>query len=48
MEENRAPYCHQDDFSLDKLQNISDYSGLKSIENNPLDYQQLFSLFKGE
>lgn len=45
MQENRAPYCHQDDFSLEKLQNNSAYSGLKSIDHNPLDFEPLFSLF---
>lgn len=47
-QENRAPHCQQDDFTVDQLERVSKYTGLKSIDNVPLNFEQLFSLFKSE
>ncbi len=40
-----VPSCKQDDFSLDKLEVISDYKGLFDFEHE-INYNKLFSLFK--
>ena len=45
--ENIAPFCNQDEFSLDKLLEIKDYNGFSNIENTT-NYKELFSLFEGE
>ena len=42
-----APSCNQDDFNIDKLDDIKNYSGLEAF-NNELNYGTLFSLFQGE
>ncbi len=42
-----APYCKQDDFTIESLKEINWYKGFEMIENN-LNFSELFSLFKGE
>ncbi len=42
-----APYCKQDDFTIESLKEINCYKGFEMIENN-LNFSELFSLFKGE
>ena len=39
-----APSCNQQNFTLEKLKEINDFSGLKSFEYET-DYKELFSLF---
>jgi len=39
-----APYCKQDEFTLEKLEEVNDYNGLKNVESN-VNYKDLFSLF---
>jgi uncharacterized protein (TIGR00661 family) len=46
-EENVAPYCHQDDFSLEKLVETRNFKGFSNIENKT-NYKELFSLFERE
>jgi len=42
-----APYCQQDEFTIDKLEEINSYKGMYS--NNPtLNYTTLFNLFEAE
>lgn len=43
-EKNLVPSCNQDDFTLDKLDNIDSFKGLKSFEFE-VDFKKLFSLF---
>lgn len=48
MKEQRlAPYCKQDNFSLENLKEIQNYRGLKAIQHHP-DFQKLFDFLKGE
>lgn len=42
-----APSCAQDDFSLEKINDIESFTGLKAI-NFEVDYGKLFSLFEGK
>ncbi|WP_142784196.1 glycosyltransferase [Changchengzhania lutea] len=42
-----APSCKQDDFTLDKLNDIENFKGLEAL-NYEVNYKRLFSLFKGE
>lgn len=46
MAAQSAPYCQQDEFTLDKLKQITKYSGLKGVDHSPLNYNQLFSFFE--
>ncbi|MDW5287292.1 glycosyltransferase family protein [Formosa sp. PL04] len=39
-----VPYCKQDDFTMDKLDNIQYYDGLNGL-NTKVDFKDLFSLF---
>ena len=39
-----APYCDQNQFSIEKLQGSENFKGLKS-EHQPKDYKELFCLF---
>ena len=39
-----APYCKQEDFTLEKLNEIEDYNGLTNFDHK-IDYKKLFSLF---
>ncbi|WP_223032653.1 glycosyltransferase [Hanstruepera marina] len=41
---NIAPSCNQDDFTLEKLNLVSDFKGLSNFEYE-LNYKKLFSLF---
>jgi uncharacterized protein (TIGR00661 family) len=43
-ENKMVPSCHQDDFTIEKLNEIDDYSGLKSFDYE-VDFNKLFSLF---
>ncbi|WP_256867426.1 glycosyltransferase [Winogradskyella forsetii] len=45
--EGIAPFCNQDEFCLDLLAQLKNYSGLKFKENR-LNYKKLFRLFQGE
>ncbi|HUH29070.1 glycosyltransferase family protein [Gelidibacter sp.] len=47
QENNMAPFCKQDDFSLDKLKDTSKFKGLKAFEETP-NFKELFHLFEGE
>lgn len=42
-----APFCEQDQFSLDKLEKIKDYSGLRDFGNGT-SYSDLFTFFESE
>jgi predicted glycosyltransferase len=42
-----VPSCHQDEFQVSKLAEISVFKGLKSIKGT-VNYGELFSLFQGE
>lgn len=42
-----APSCSQDEFTINHLNQIPMYSGLKAFKNNT-DYKELFSLFEGK
>jgi uncharacterized protein (TIGR00661 family) len=42
-----VPSCNQKEFSLDKLNDISEYNGLTSFKSE-LDYSQLFGSFEGK
>jgi len=42
-----APFCNQNNFSLEKLNEIENYSGLKFL-NNKRDFKNLFRLFEGK
>lgn len=42
-----VPSCNQNDFSMDLLENIDGFKGLK-IFDHVIDFKDLFSLFKGE
>src|SRR5690606_8183279 len=42
-----VPCCKQDDFTVEKLEKCSDYSGLDAFESE-LNFKKLFSLFKTE
>lgn len=44
---NMAPSCKQDDFNLEKLDEVHTYKGLRSFDFEP-DFKTLFSLFKRE
>ncbi|WP_100613442.1 glycosyltransferase [Confluentibacter citreus] len=44
---NIVPYCNQNDFTLDKLEQMGYFKGLEGF-NFETDYKDLFSLFKGE
>lgn len=47
QQNNMAPFCTQDDFSLDKLKDIVKFKGLNAFEQTP-DFKELFHLFKSE
>ncbi|MFK7833593.1 MAG: glycosyltransferase [Winogradskyella sp.] len=42
--EGVAPFCNQNDFTIEKLRGIQNYSGFK-FESFEIDYEQLFRLF---
>lgn len=42
-----VPSCKQDDFTLDKLEDVTNFVGLKSFDVE-IDYKKLFSLFERE
>jgi len=44
---NLAPFCNQKDFSLEKLNEIENYSGLKSLKS-AIDFKSLLRLFEGK
>ncbi len=44
---NHAPFCKQENFSLEKLIEIENYSGLKSPKNTK-DFKELFRFFKSK
>lgn len=46
-EKKLAPSCTQDDFSLEKLTDIDDYTGLENMERE-LNYKTLFNLFESK
>ena len=39
-----APYCKQDEFTLEKLKNVNYYKGLINVDSN-VNYKDLFCLF---
>lgn len=45
--QNLAPFCKQDDFSLDKLADIEQFTGLKAF-SDPQNFKELFNLFEGK
>lgn len=45
--QNLVPTCNQEDFNLGKLEFVKNYNGLSQL-NNEVDFEKLFSLFKGE
>jgi uncharacterized protein (TIGR00661 family) len=45
QEEGVAPYSEQDDFKIDYLPNVKNYSGLQYFKNTP-DWEELFSVFE--
>ncbi|WP_339610530.1 glycosyltransferase [uncultured Planktosalinus sp.] len=40
-----VPYCNQEEFTFKKLNNVSNYSGLKSLQQE-VDFNSLFRLFE--
>ena len=42
-----VPYCKQEDFTMEKLQQIREYQGLSNFKVNP-DFDSLFCLFEGK
>lgn len=42
-----APFCNQDDFKANKLEQVNHFKGFKSLNLNT-DFKDLFSLFQGE
>lgn len=42
-----VPSCKQDEFSFAKIEEIPNYSGLKSVESS-IDFKELFALFQGK
>ncbi|MGJ8591880.1 MAG: glycosyltransferase [Aquaticitalea sp.] len=47
MQNKNVPYCKQNDFYLEKLKIVPQYTGLDTPEYD-LNYKKLFQLFKGE
>lgn len=47
QKEGLVPFCNQDDFTLDKLEEVNNYKGLLHFENQ-VSWKQLFGLFKCE
>lgn len=45
LQYNYAPYCRQEEFTLDKLGIVDRYTGFKSKDNAP-DFKELFRLFE--
>lgn len=41
-----APFCNQDDFSIENLNEVSSFKGMY-LNNAPVDYNNLFKLFRG-
>jgi predicted glycosyltransferase len=46
--EGIAPYSSQENFTLEKLQELDRYSGFKDIFDWPEDYGKLFDFFQSE
>ena len=44
---NIAPFCKQQDFCLDQLKRMENYTGFTSLKKD-INHQDLFGLFKGE
>ena len=44
-EQNRIPYCNQEDFEVSKLSKIARYSGWETDNDFNLDFKQLFDIF---
>ena len=42
-----APFCFQDDFTIEKLDEVKEFNGFQNGESYP-NFQDLFSLFKGK
>lgn len=47
QKEGLVPFCNQDDFTLDKLEEVNKHKGLLHFENQ-VSWKQLFGLFKCE
>ncbi|SDB64570.1 conserved hypothetical protein [Flavobacteriaceae bacterium MAR_2010_188] len=48
LEELRmAPFCQQEDFTIDKLEWLKDYEGVRELDYQ-YNFKKLFSLFEGE
>lgn len=43
-----VPSCKQKDFKLEKLNRIGSYQGLQTLAQHPIDFAELFDLFKRE
>ena len=43
-----APYCEQEKFNMEALEEINGYKGFCTAENAAVDFSELFSLFQGE
>lgn len=43
-----APFCHQKDFSLQKLASVHNYRGFGNCFKNDTDFSSLFALFQSE
>lgn len=46
-EDQLAPFCSQDDFSLEKLKEVDTYKGLKGFDHD-CNFKELFQLFEGK
>jgi uncharacterized protein (TIGR00661 family) len=46
--EGIAPYCLQEDFTIEKLNELDKYSGFKNIFDMPEEFEKLFDLFKSK
>lgn len=42
-----APYCKQEDFTIDKLNDMENYKGFESFDQD-IDFDELFGLFEGK
>lgn len=47
QKEGLVPFCNQDDFSVEKLEEVQNYKGLSNFEQE-VNWHELFSLFDGK
>ena len=47
QKEGIVPFCNQEDFSIEKLEEVQNYKGLSNYEQE-VNWKMLFSLFDGK